>query len=268
MSRKLHKFQTEAEYQAYSASTEYTTPCVALIVDTNVIYYDYGSNKPQVDFSSYKGEFQESSVGGNYFGYNAITKVHYIPSGVTDLDYEFSKCLGLQEVTCEIPSGVTSMSQTFFCCQNLVKVPDIPSSVTNMYETFGICSSLVNFPTIPSGVTEMSYTFYKCTSLVNAPEIPSGVTDMKYTFGGCTSLVNAPSIPNSVTNLDRTFFNCSKLKEATFLHTTPPSYFDTLDSCPKLETIYVPDESVDAYKTATGWSQFSSKFKPLSSKPS
>ena len=31
MSRKLHKFQTVAEYQAYSASTDYTTPCVAVV---------------------------------------------------------------------------------------------------------------------------------------------------------------------------------------------------------------------------------------------
>ena len=267
MSRKLHKFQTVAEYQAYSASTDYTTPCVAVVEENNVIYYDYGNNKPQVDLSDYKIESQEISVGGDYFGNNAITKVHYIPSGVTDLDYEFSRSLGLQEVTCEIPSGVTSMSQTFFWCQNLVKVPNIPSSVTNMYETFGGCSSLVNFPTIPSGVTEMSYTFYKCTSLVNAPSIPNNVTNMKYTFGGCSNLVNAPSIPNSVTNLDRTFFNCSILKEATLLHTTPPEYFDTLDSCPKLETIYVPDSAVEDYRTATGWLQFADKIKPLSSKP-
>ena len=75
--------------------------------------------------------------------------------------------------------------------------------------------------------------------------IPSGVTDMSYTFRYCTSL-----------------------KEVTFLHTTPQYYDDTLWNCPELETIYVPDESVDAYKTATGWSQFASKIKPLSSKPS
>ena len=151
MSRKLHKFQTEAEYQAYSASTEYTTPCVALIVDTNVIYYDYGNNKPQVDMSNLKVESQEISVGGDYFGDSAITKVHYIPSSITSLDYEVS--------------------------------------------------------------------------------------------------------------------NWSSLKEVTLLPTTPPSYSSTLYGCSSLESIYVPDESVDTYKTATGWSQFASKFKPLSEKP-
>ena len=245
MSRKLHKFQTEAEYQAYSASTEYTTPCVALIVDTNVIYYDYGNNKPQVDMSNLKVESQEISVGGDYFGDSAITKVHYIPSSITSLDYEFSNWSSLKEITCEIPDGVTSMIQTFFVCKNLVKVPNIPSSVKDMTNAFANCKSLVNVPNIPSGVIEMYYTFY-----------------------GCTSLVKSPSIPESATSLRSTLRACSILKEATFLHTTPPSYFDTLYNCPSLESIYVPDESVDAYKTATGWSEFASKFKPLSEKPS
>ena len=75
--------------------------------------------------------------------------------------------------------------------------------------------------------------------------IPSGVTSMSSTFGGCTSL-----------------------NEVTFLHTTPPSYNNTLYGCSKLESIYVPYEAVDAFKTATGWSQFASKIKPLSKKPS
>ena len=91
----------------------------------------------------------------------------------------------------------------------------------------------------------MDNTFLNCTSLVTAPKIPSGVTDMRYTFGGCSSL-----------------------KEVTFLHTTPQYYDNTLYGCPKLETIYVPDKSVNAYKTATGWSQFASKIKPLSKKSS
>ena len=54
MSRKLHKFQTVAEYQAYSASTEYTTPCVAVVEENNVIYYDYGNNMPHPNYTDYK----------------------------------------------------------------------------------------------------------------------------------------------------------------------------------------------------------------------
>lgn len=221
MSKYLNVFNTLAEYQAFSASTEYVQPNVALVKETNVLYYDYGDNKPQVDMSSYKGEFQDISVGGNYYVKSAITKVNYIPSGITSLYSAFNSCTSLEDVTCELPSGVT----------------------------------------------DMGYAFQYCESLVTAPEIPSCVTNLDGTFDSCKSLINVLDIPSFVTNMDFTFSGCKSLKELTFLMTTPPSYRSTLQGCSSLESIYVPDESVDAYKTATGWSQFADKFKPLSEKP-
>lgn len=269
MSRKLHKFQTEAEYQAYSASTEYTTPCVALIVDTNVIYYDYGNNKPQApDLSDYKGEFQESYVGGDYYGKNAITKINYIPSGITSLESAFENYASLKEVTCEIPSGVTNMSFTFYGCSSLVSVTNIPSGVTSMEYTFSKCTSLVKAPTISNSVTDMFSTFEGCSSLITVPNISNSVEDMYTTFDGCLSLVTSPAIPNSVTQMMRTFRNCSSLKVLTMLGTTPPSMQSALQGCSSIESIYVPDSAVDAYKTSTNWSEFADKIKPLSSKPS
>ena len=292
MSRKLHKFQTVAEYQAYSASTEYTTPCVAVVEENNVIYYDYGNNMPHPNYTDYKVSSKSLvSDGGNTYGRNEKLCLNYIPSDVTSLEDAFSGWTSLEEVTCEIPDGVTSMFSTFYDCSSLVNAPVIPDSVTNIESTFAGCSSLVNAPNIPNSVTSMSYTLYGCSSLVNAPEIPNSVTSMTYTFsscsslvnapvipdsvtdmsstfGYCSSLVNAPNIPDSVTSLDSTFDNCTSLKEVTFLHTTPPTYRYTLYGCSKLESIYVPDEAVDTYKTATGWLNYASNIKPLSRKPS
>ena len=220
MSKYLNVFNTLAEYQAFSASTEYVQPNVALVKETNVLYYDYGNNKPQADQSDFKLEIEETSVGGDKYGIDAITKVNYIPS------------------------TLTSLKSAFMGFRSIVNTPVIPSSVTNMNNTFQGCSSLVNAKDIPSGVTNMDFTFSNCTSLVKAPTIPSGVIRIGYTFQGCRSL-----------------------KELTLLHTTPPTYTTTLKGCSSLETIYVPDESVDAFKTATGWSEFADKIKPLSSKP-
>ena len=141
-----------------------------------------------------------------------------------------------------------------------------PVEVIDLSDCFRGCFSLTTAPAIPSGVTNMEYTFRNCSSLVTAPEIPSGATRLYYTFASCSSLVTAPEIPSSDTSLDYTFSGCSSLKEVTFLQTTPPRYNNTLSDCSKLETIYVPDSAVDAYKTATGWSQFASKIKPLSLK--
>ena len=269
MSRKLHKFQTVAEYQAYSASTDYTTPCVAVVEENNVIYYDYGDNKPHLNYTDYKVSSRSLvSDGGDTYGRNEKLCLNYIPSGVTSLKNAFSGWTSLEEVTCKIPSGVTDMANTFRGCSSLVNAPEIPNGVTNIPSTFQDCTSLVNAPVIPNSVTSMYSTFQGCTSLVNALVIPDSVTNIEYTFYGCSSLVNAPVIPDSVTNMSYTFYVCTSLKEVTFLHTTPQYYNNTLYGCSKLESIYVPDEAVDTYKTATRWSQFASKIKPLSEKPS
>lgn len=268
MSRKLHKFQTVAEYQAYSASTDYTTPCVAVVEENNVIYYDYGNNKPQVDLSDYKGEFQKSYVGRDKYGKSAITKINYIPSGITRMDSAFSDLSSIISVP-PIPSSVYYMGYTFSHCSSLRVAPKIPSNVEYMPYTFNNCSSLITAPELPSGLLSISGAFSYCRSLVNAPSvIPSGITSLYETFKSCESLVTAPLIPSGITDMTYAFAFCSSLKELTLLPTTPPTYSSTLNGCSSLESIYVPDLAIYDYRDATGWSQFASKFKQLSSKPS
>ena len=267
MSKYLNVFNTLAEYQAFSASTEYVQPNVALVKETNALYYDYGDNKPQP--TDYKVSSKSLvSDGGDTYGRNEKLCLNYIPSGVTSLKDAFSNWSSLKEVTCKIPDGVTNMYSTFQGCSSLVNAPEIPSGVTDMNHTFYGCTKLVTAPKIPSGVIDMSYTFGGCTSLVTVPVIPNSVFRMDYAFSSCSSLVTAPEIPSGVKYLSYTFMYCSSLKEVTFLHKTPPTYSSTLQGCSSLESIYVPDESVGKYKTATRWSQFASKIKPLSEKPS
>ena len=161
MKTHLNILNTVAEYQEYSASTSYSKPNVTYVRENKVLYYDYGNNRPEADFSKYKGEFAEIAEGGNTWFKSAIISVNYIPS------------------------GVTSLKDTFNECRSLVNVSEIPSGVTNMEGTFSYCESLINAPAIPSGVTNMKSTFLGCSSLVNAPAIPSGVTDMQFTFCEC-----------------------------------------------------------------------------------
>ena len=212
MSKYLNVFNTLAEYQAFSASTEYVQPNVALVKETNVLYYDYGDNKPQPNYTDYKVSSKSLvSDGGDTYGLNEKLCLNYIPSGVISLERAFSYWSSLEEVTCEIPDGVTSMYSTFLGCKSLVTAPEIPSGVTDMRGTFQDCSRLVNVPEIPSGVTSLSSTFKGCTNLVNAPVIPSSVTDMYSTFDGCSSLVTAPEMPSGVTDMRYTFQGCSRL---------------------------------------------------------
>ena len=68
------------------------------------------------------------------------------------------------------------------------------------------------------------------------------------------------TIPSSVTTIkDNAFYYSSGLQSITVLATTPPTlgayvFYDT-NNCP----IYVPAASVNAYKTATNWSEYADR---------
>ena len=246
MPRKLHKFQTVAEYQAYSASTDYTTPCVAVVEENNVIYYDYGDNKPHLNYTDFKVSSRSLvSDGGNTYGLGEKLCLNYIPSDVTSLEDAFSYWPNLEEVTCKIPDGVTNMNSTFYYCTSLVIVPVIPSGVTSIVQyAFKYCTSLTSV-TIPNAVRLIDKeAFYGCSGLTSVT-IGSGVTD----------------IENSA------FEDCSGLTSITVNTITPPTIgyrvFDNTNDCP----IYVPSQSVEAYKAATRWSAYASRIKPISEKP-
>ena len=83
-----------------------------------------------------------------------------------------------------------------------------------------------------------------------------------WAFDGCSEL-NSITIPNSVTSIGNSAFSsCSSLTSITIEATTPPSLSSKMFSSSPI--IYVPDESVDAYKSATNWSSYASQIKPMS----
>ena len=111
--------------------------------------------------------------------------------------------------------------------------------------------------TIPNSVTEIGdYAFYRCDSLKHMT-VPNGVTTINNgAFSECSSL-SSIKLPESLTNLSQQwiFSECTSLKEVFFFAKTPPyiayGMFRGLNP-----TIYVPKESLDAYKNALYWQDF------------
>ena len=144
--------------------------------------------------------------------------------------------------TLNIPSGTTKIGNyAFYFCSGLTSVT-IPNSVTSIGTgAFNGCSGLTSV-TIGNSVTSFSSSaFFNC----------SGLTSV--------------TIGNSVTIIgNNAFRNCSALTSVTIQATTPPTLanknaFDSTNNCP----IYVPAESVNAYKQASNWSSLASRIQAI-----
>ena len=209
-----------------------------------------------------------------------------IPNSVTELGGScFAGCTGLTNVT--IPNSVTSLGRSCFRgCTSLTSIT-LPNSVTELGEyCFKGCTSLTNITipnyvswlgdacfrdcmsltsiTIPNSVNSLEdFCFYGCTSLTSIT-IPNSVTSLGYLcFGGCTGLTSI-TIPNSVTELEEYCFKgCKSLKEVTCLAKTPPSAYGSFEYEAQ-KTLYVPEASVEAYKTGFYDWRFFGKILPLS----
>ena len=234
-----------------------------------------------------------TKIGGSAFlGCSSLTSVT-IPESVTSIGHwAFQGCRSLTSLT--IPNGLTIIDQGVFSSCTSLKSVNIPECVTSIGGgAFNDCGSLASV-TIPNGVTSIENgAFHGCRSLKSIT-IPEGITRIGFdTFKGCRSLTTiiipngvtnieceafmdcsglaSVTIPNSVTNIeDGAFQNCRSLTDVYCYAPEPPSVSTTeydgevWDGFPfgqyyieEHTTLHVPASSLEKYKTALRWSDFS-----------
>jgi hypothetical protein len=147
---------------------------------------------------------------------------------------------------------ITSISQRAFSYAENLKSIIIPNTVTTIGENaFNSCSGLTNI-TLSENLTHIGETaFSGCTGLTNIT-LPENLTHIgKGAFGCCSSLTTI-TIPEKVTNIgEKVFIHCYELKTIYCKPTIPPVLEGRIDgsyALDQLEAIYVPSESVNAYK--------------------
>ena len=204
-----------------------------------------------------------TSIGSSAFGYCTSLSSVTIGSGVTSISASvFFGCRSITSVT--IPDSVTSIGNyAFYDCTSIANVT-IGSCVTTIGNSaFSSCSGLTSI-TIPDSVTSIGKdAFYYCTSIANVT-IGSGVTTIgNGAFNSCSGLTSV-TIPDSVTNIGNSaFYDCRSLSSVTINAVTPPTlgsgaFYGIYDYI-----IYVPAASLNAYKTADGWSTYADRIHPI-----
>ena len=253
----------------------------------NIVYInDVAVAATSTTVSTFNFKENTKCIAGSCFGNCTNFSIINIPSTVKYIgDSAFYGCSNLSQLT--LNEGLEIIEkQAFNQCQKLTSVT-IPNSVTTLGSyAFAYDSGLTSI-TIPDSVTSIGKdAFYKCTSL-SSVTIGSGLTSVgDYIFAYCSSITNV-SITEGLTKLGYSMFNncvklssvvipstieyiggnafsyCSGLTSVTCLAENPPELGDTAafynSTCP----IYVPAQSVDAYKSATNWSTYASRIQAI-----
>ena len=188
-----------------------------------------------------------------------IIKRIIIGDGITTIGSSaFRNCFALNSVT--IPNSVRTIGEAAFeYCSALTSVT-IPNSVTEIgYSTFGDCSALTSV-TIPNSVTTINdNAFTDCSSLTSVT-IPNSVTTIgSEAFSGCTNLQKV-YIGNSVKTIgEDAFNNCTSVTQISSEAVVPPTCdLNVFAGINKSKCkLIVPKNSLDAYKQADQWKDFS-----------
>ena len=212
------------------------------------------------------------SIGNFAFGGCYSITSATIPDSVTSIgDEAFYACYSLTSAT--IPSGVTSIGiGVFSSCENIANL-NVNTNNT-IYDSRNNCNAIIETTTntliqgckntvIPDSVTSIAdKSFQDCTGLTSI-NIPSGVTSIgNYAFNGCSGLTSI-DMPSGVTSIgNNAFAYCRGLTGMTVNSITPPSLGNhAFDSSTFI--IYVPSSSVNAYKSASGWSTYASRIQAI-----
>lgn len=218
-----------------------------------------------------------TTIGERTFAETGITSVR-IPISMKNWAHAFVNCTTLKSV--ELPEGLTTIGAAAFDGTALTSVT-IPKSMKVWYGAFVGCADLTDV-ILPEGLTTIgNNAFYR--SGLTTITIPKSITDWDdafYNFSGLTSVVlteglvaigqktfagtalTSVIIPASVTNIGAgAFENCLSLGKITSLNPAPPTIDVNTFSLPYINNIYVPQNSVEAYKT--DWSNFISKISKI-----
>lgn len=221
------------------------------------------------------------------------SEIESIQSGGSDVEitdcyylFAYNRRLNSLEDLLKLCKQPTDCSYMFYYSSNLTSI-DLSnldtSNCTNFRNMFNGCTNLttVNLKNVDVSKAQYLIEMFKDCSNLQSIDVSgfdtSNITHAGNMFSGCSSLESIDLSnwdASKITSNNNMFMGCSNLfkvvinREAVFpmsntgMLQNTPIYNDWQDG-----TIYVPDNMVETYKTATNWSAYADRIKPISELP-
>lgn len=179
--------------------------------------------------------------------------------------YAFKMCNSITQIT--LPKAISKIEEgTFLQCTNLKDVT-IPESVQAIgREAFSECKALKSVDLTNVKSIEY-YSFYRCGLLKVV--LAEGVNSVEMgVFQECATLTEVV-LPSTIKELKYGAFLSCNISKLTIYAKEPPSFyvgeaFSSVDSFnPPTMDIFVPAESIEAYKAHSSWSGIAKSINPI-----
>ena len=194
-----------------------------------------------------------------------------VPDNISEIkDYAFYGCKSLRQL--KLNDSVTKIGESSFSfCDSLEKVFIGPSVKEIGKDSFRGCKLLsrvdvvdllswcnIAFKSIGSNPTYYGADLYVQDQKLTDLTIPEEISVInQYAFSGCKSLKSV-RIHQNVSEIGyRAFYQCDGIDYYIIEALEPPLLGSEALCMLKASKIYVPDESLELYKTASGWRNYS-----------
>ncbi len=233
---------------AFQGTAWYNNQPDGLVYAGKVAYYYKGKMPVNTAITLESGTL---GITRNAFsGCNGLTSVT-IPTSVISIGLSpFGNCSKLTSVVVESDNPVydsrdncnaiieTSTNTLIAGCHN-TKIPNSVAHIGN--SAFWNCNGLKTLA-IPEGVKSIGSSAFRYCYFLQTLELPSSLEAISpYAFGSCTRLTNVISHIQEPFSIQKNVFDISTMN--TGVETIYPNSI----------TLYVPESSIDAYKSTEGW---------------
>ena len=197
------------------------------------------------------------------FGATGVHTVLLAADGITSIpNSAFYNCSSLACV--DGLSNVTSIgSCAFYYCTSLTRVDSLSSVIGIGYRAFYNCTSLTSVDGLSNVTSIGNGAFQGCSSLACVDGLSNVISIGNSAFQGCSSLACVDGLSNVISIGNYAFYYCTSLTKLVLSVSAPPQLGDSAFNS-TTTNIYVPDASLDTYRTATNWSNYASRIHPMS----